>query len=160
MKVLSGQAYKKNIMKNRMVKLLLLFSGMLFLAGCPGSSESVNEGQRNADPASAVQGQPQITFDKDLHPFGTIFSGERVVYSFRFTNTGDAPLIITGTRSSCGCTAGQFTRDPIPPGERGFVSVEFNSAGRNGFQQETLWVQTNAEGQDQRLRITAEVVRN
>jgi hypothetical protein len=139
---------------------LVLAPGAILIRGCAGGPEQGKGIVQTEVSAAGTVGQPRIEFEKDLHQFGTIFSGERVVYSFRFTNTGDAPLVITGTRSSCGCTAGQYTRDPVPPGERGFVSVEFNSAGRNGFQQETLWVQTNMDGPDQRLRITAEVIRN
>lgn len=132
----------------------------LLLAGCSG--ESASRGNTSGRDAALPDGQgsPVISFDKDQHQFGTIFSGERVVYSFRFTNTGDAPLIITGTRSSCGCTAGDYTKDPVAPGQQGFVSVEFNSAGRSGFQSETLWVMTNSEPPDHRLHITAEVLRN
>jgi hypothetical protein len=127
-------------------------------SGDPASSRAGSGGMETS--ANEGQGAPVISFDKDQHQFGTIFSGERVVYSFRFTNTGDAPLVITGTRSSCGCTAGEYTKDPVPPGGQGRVSVEFNSAGRNGFQSETLWVMTNTDPPDHRLRITADVVRN
>lgn len=142
---------------------LLAFVASLAIAqtSCSGDPASSRPGSGSIEAAAFEgQGKPEISFDKDQHQFGAIFSGERVVYSFRFTNTGDAPLVITGTRSSCGCTAGEFTKDPIAPGQQGFVSVEFNSAGRNGFQSETLWVMTNVDPPDHRLRITADVIRN
>jgi hypothetical protein len=144
----------------RLFPMALFLSLVLAQAGCSGDPSTQSDALGVETIISDSQGKPGISFDKDQHQFGTIFSGERVVYSFRFTNTGDAPLVITGTRSSCGCTAGAFTKDPVAPGQQGFVSVEFNSAGRNGFQSETLWVMTNMDPPDHRLRITADVVRN
>ena len=143
---------------------LLVYTGLLcsilVFSACRENGRGASNREGVSSQVSTQGGQPQITFAKELHEFGSIFSGERVLHSFRFTNTGDAPLVITGTRSSCGCTVGDYSREPIPPGEEGYVSVNFNSAGRGGFQSETLYVQTNIEGPDARLRITAEVIRN
>ena len=51
---------------------------------------------------------------------------------FAFTNTGDAPLIITDARSSCGCTVPQYPKNtPIAPGESGELVVKFNGSGKN-----------------------------
>ena len=44
---------------------------------------------------SETIGMPIISFEKEEHDFGTLIDGEKVTYSFRFQNTGDAPLIIS-----------------------------------------------------------------
>lgn len=70
---------------------------------------------------------PQIIFDTLIHDYGTIPFGADGRCSFAFTNTGDAPLIITSFRSSCGCLAPDFDKDPIPPGGRGSVRLRYDT---------------------------------
>ena len=60
---------------------------------------------------------PVMTFDKVEHDFGTIEQGTPQETIFKFTNTGEGPLIITNATSSCGCTVPQYPRNtPIAPG--------------------------------------------
>ena len=61
---------------------------------------------------------PVMTFDRVEHDFGTIQRGEAQETVFSFTNTGNAPLIITDAKSSCGCTVPNPPKDPIAPGEK------------------------------------------
>ncbi len=126
---------------------------MLILPACNQSGEK-SKGDKN----KAENGQAKIEFEKTEHDFGKIITGERVAYGFRFTNTGNSPLLISGIRSGCGCTVGDYPREPLLPGEGGRINVVFNSAGRNGFQSEGIRVITNAEQSAVRLRITAEVL--
>ena len=45
-----------------------------------------------------------ITFEKTVIDYGTVDKGADGVRDFVFTNTGDAPLIISNVKSTCGCT--------------------------------------------------------
>ena len=87
--------------------------------------------------------QAAIKFDKEEHDFGTLLQGEVVSYAFRFTNTGNAPLLISSVGSSCGCTVGDYPRDPIAPGKSASIKVTYNSAGHHGFQSRVLTVMSN-----------------
>lgn len=136
--------------------LLLMISGAFLLSSC--SSGTPTQQSSEADTTTS-QGVAQVAFEKTSHDFGKIFSGERVSYAFQVTNTGDSPLVITGTRSGCGCTVGEYSKEPIAPGNTGYVTVLFNSAGRNGFQSETIRISTNADPSEHLLRISAEVIR-
>ena len=49
------------------------------------------------------------------------------VRSFEFTNTGDAPLIITNAQSTCGCTVPSYPKEPIMPGKSGKIEVKYNN---------------------------------
>jgi hypothetical protein len=123
---------------------------------------SCNQGAKKTDTVTQsieqdTESAAEINFEKVEHNFNQIFSGEKVAYSFRFTNTGDLPLLITGTRSGCGCTAGDYPKDPIKPGEQGKISVVFNSSGRKGFQSESISVFNNSKESPITLRIKAEV---
>ena len=75
---------------------------------------------------------PVMTFDKKLHDFGTIMDGEAQETVFSYTNTGEAPLVITEIKSTCGCTVPQdWSRAPLLPGESSQFTVKFNGKGMN-----------------------------
>ena len=98
------------------------------------------------NPKSATENsdkQAVITFEKAEHDFGTLLQGEVVSYSFHFTNTGNMPLIISQVTSTCGCTVGEYPREPIAPGKSGSIKATYNSSGHHGFQSRTLTVMSN-----------------
>ena len=101
--------------------------------------------------------QASIKFDKEEHDFGTLLQGEVVSYSFHFTNKGNMPLIISEVGSSCGCTVGDYPREPIAPGKTGDIKVTYNSAGHHGFQSRFLTVMSNTNPAKTILRIKGTV---
>lgn len=101
--------------------------------------------------------KPMIQFDKTEYDFGKILQGEVVSYTFYFTNSGNAPLIITSVDKSCGCTAGDYPREPIAPGQRGNIKITYDSKGHFGFQSKTVVVNSNTVPSQTTLRIKAEV---
>lgn len=101
---------------------------------------------------------PVIEFESDLYDFGKIIMGEKVSYSFKFTNTGKSDLIISRVTSSCGCTVGNFPKVPVKPGESNKIEVKFDSENRKGFQSKTITVLSNAQPSSNTLRIKAQVV--
>lgn len=78
----------------------------------------------NMDPRATG---PVIRFDTTLHDFGTIPYGGDGHCTFRFTNTGDAPLIIESVKSSCGCLVPSWDRDPVLPGGRGNIRLRYDT---------------------------------
>lgn len=105
------------------------------------------------DPSSL----PVITFEKDFHDFGTLTSGEKVTYSFKFKNTGKSMLVISSVTTSCGCTISDYPKQPIKPGEGGTVDVSFDSEGRHGLQNKSVTVFSNTQPPTCILRIKASV---
>jgi hypothetical protein len=100
---------------------------------------------------------PVIEFSKVDHDFGTIREGEKVSYTYQLKNNGQAPLIIQSAQPSCGCTAPDWTRDPIPVGGTGFVKAEFDSNGKPGVQNKTITVTSNTWPKQTTLRFKAMV---
>ena len=103
--------------------------------------------------------QPRITFDEKEHDFGT-FEEEtgRVTHVFRFVNSGNEPLVVTNVRTTCGCTASQYTREPIAPNDSGEIKVTYNPKGRPGRFSKPVYVTTNASVDRENLRITGVVI--
>jgi len=111
-----------------------------------------------AQDSTSIQG-PVIQWEKPSHDFGDIFQGEKVEYSFKFSNTGDQPLVITNVEVTCGCTTPKgWPRDPIMPGGKGDLTVAFNSAGKIGKQNKVVTVTSNAVGNVNQVMITVNVL--
>ena len=64
--------------------------------------------------------------------------------NYEFKNTGKTTLIITNVKGSCGCTATDYTKTPILPGESGKVTATYNAANKGAFTK-TVTVTTNVE---------------
>jgi hypothetical protein len=67
-------------------------------------------------------------------------------------------LKITDVKPSCGCTASDYTKEPVPPGGEGYVEVVFDSQGRTGTQQKTVTVFANTDPPSHILRFKGEVI--
>lgn len=88
----------------------------------------------------------KVRFDSETHDFGSIREENGPVeFRFEFTNTGNAPVLIQAVRASCGCTTPNWTRDPVPPGQKGFVMARYNPQNRPGPFRKSLVVSTNGD---------------
>ncbi len=97
---------------------------------------------------------PVMEFEKVEHDFGTITQGTPQETVFKFTNTGNAPLVITKATSSCGCTVPNPPKEPIAPGAQGELKVKFNGSGRNQVTK-TITVVANTVKGSEMLKIKA-----
>ena len=93
-----------------------------------------------------------------VYDFGKVTDGENVVFSYRFINTGENPLIISSATASCGCTVPEKPEEPIKPGETGFLKVVFNSKGRVGPVHKEVNVVSNAYPRFPTLQLIGEVL--
>lgn len=109
--------------------------------------------------AAAQNATPKISFKTSIYNYGKIKEDDGVAnYSFEFTNTGNAPLIIQRVTSSCGCTSPKWPKEPIAPGKGGKISVGYNPAGRPGPFAKTVTIYSNAETPTVILQIKGEVI--
>ncbi|WP_420573855.1 DUF1573 domain-containing protein [Kordia sp.] len=97
-----------------------------------------------------------ITFDKTEHDFGTINEGDQVETTFKFTNTGNTPLLISNIKGSCGCTVPKdYPTTPIAPGDSGKFTVKYNSTNKPNLKTNTVTVTANTEKGREIVRIKA-----
>lgn len=87
-------------------------------------------------------GDPKASWVKDSHDFGVIPQGKPVSIEFKFTNSGDAALLITDVVTSCGCTASDYPKEPIPAGKSSTIKVTYNASAIGGFSK-TITVKSN-----------------
>ena len=112
-------------------------------------------GTLTATLAQNTQKQAEIKFEKLTHYFGTISDKAPVQKcTFTFTNVGNAPLVINQAVASCGCTVAQYSKKPIMPGEKGTITVTFNSRGQfPSHFKKTVTVRSNGKIEMTRLYI-------
>ena len=124
--------------------------------GISNAQESnINLPESNAGVSAEVE---TVTANKLEHDFGTIAeSGGEVSCDFLIKNTGTSPVIINKVTASCGCTAPNWTKEPIASGQQGFIKVTFNPKGQSGDFTKTLVVFTNGNPQSIRLKIKGKV---
>jgi hypothetical protein len=99
----------------------------------------------------------KIEFKSDTIDYGTIEKGSNGVRVFEFTNTGDAPLIISNVTSSCGCTIPKKPDGPILPGKTGQIEVKYDTNRVNPIRK-TITVISNADTPTVALKIKGEVI--
>ena len=92
---------------------------------------------------SFAQTGPKIEFKEETINYGEVEKGkDDGIRIFEFTNTGDQPLIITNAKSSCGCTVPEWSKEPIAPGGKGQIKVQYNM--NPGPISKTITIESNA----------------
>lgn len=99
------------------MKKLGFFIGMLaFVAAC-SPDKTVAVGEKTTMKINSVYDAKNVA------------SGEVINAKFVVENTGDNPLLLGEVKGTCGCTIAEWSREPIPPGEKGFVKAQVNTHG-------------------------------
>jgi hypothetical protein len=146
------------------MKQLILLLVSLALVSCNSSSDEktittdlVNSPLTANSNAEKVL-TPNIEMLETSYNFGEIQQGESVTHDFILKNTGEADLIISAAKGSCGCTVPEWPKTPIAKGEEAAIKVTFNSAGRSGKQNKTVTLVTNAIPNTKVLTINGNVI--
>ncbi|OIV43789.1 DUF1573 domain-containing protein [Flavobacterium johnsoniae] len=92
------------------------------------------------------------TIDVGQIPQGT---PKAIVYEFK--NTGKTAVVITQVQGSCGCTATDYTKEPIAPGKSAKVTATYNAANKGAFTK-TVTVTTSAETTPKVLTLKGTVI--
>ena len=104
--------------------------------------------------------KPEISFEKTVIDYGTVNTGDNGVREFVFKNSGNAPLIISNVKSTCGCTIPKKPEKPILPGESEKIQVKYDTK-RVGFIRKSITVTSNAASSPTTiLKIKGQVVDN
>lgn len=112
-----------------------------------------------ATDAAVISNQPLTTaaLSENNFDFGKIKKGDKVEHIYEITNTGTNPLVISEVKPGCGCTAPDFTKDPILPGKKGKITLHFDSSNFDGNVQKYADVFVNVEKSPIKLTFTADI---
>lgn len=151
-------------MKMNISKVAIIAMAAVSFAACDSAENKIknaNETASNTSPSELVdnKGKAELSFEQDTYDFGDINEGDVVTREFNFTNTGDAPLIISNAQGSCGCTVPQWPKEPIAPGESSSITVEFNSQGREGQNRKDVTITANTIPNTKKISFTANVLK-
>ncbi len=106
---------------------------------------------------TSLWAQPRFSVDRDIANMGEVIFQLPTKATFAVTNKGDLPLEIKQVTPSCGCTAVEWTRAAIGPGEKGEITAVYDAAMLGVFQKE-LEVYTNASEEPVYLHLQGRVV--
>lgn len=98
-----------------------------------------------------------ISFESQTIDYGTITQDSDGTRIFKFENTGDAPLLITNVKTSCGCTVPSYSKEAILPGISGEIKINYDTKRLGAFTK-TISVYSNTEGGTTLLKIKGKVV--
>ncbi|MDQ1097770.1 MULTISPECIES: DUF1573 domain-containing protein [Chryseobacterium] len=129
------------------------------MSAAPGDSATVQASEVSGEAAAAKSNQPltTIALSESNFDFGKIKKGDKVEHVYEVTNTGSNPLVISEVRPGCGCTAPDFTKEPIMPGKKGKITLHFDSSNFDGNVNKYADVFANVEKAPVKLTFTANI---
>jgi hypothetical protein len=102
----------------------------------------------------------KLEFVKEFEDLGKIYTDELELtrLTIEFNNSGDQALVLSNVRGCCGTRIADYTKNPVLPGQKGNVIVEFRLAPRAHNVSRTVSILSNdAEGMKV-FRIRGEVL--
>lgn len=95
----------------------------------------------------------------DTYDFGKIPQAVPATARFEFVNTGKEALIITDVQRTCGCTSTDWSKEPIAPGQKGWVTAVYNAANEGGFTK-SITVLSNSATPSVKLTFKGTVIKD
>ena len=134
-------------MKTIKISVMALALGLMSFSAVPTANKMVK----------TELGTSPIAWKSEAVEVGEIPQNKPKAIEFEFKNTGKTDVIITNVKASCGCTATDYTKTPIKPGETAKVTATYNAANKGAFTK-TVTVTTNAEEAPKVLTFKGTVV--
>ncbi|MEN2486933.1 DUF1573 domain-containing protein [Flavobacterium sp. B11] len=138
-------------MKMIKISMLALALGLMSFSAIAPVQSLVSETEVSGTAASTIAWKAE-TIDVGQIPQGT---PKAIVYEFK--NTGKTAVVITNVQGSCGCTATDYTKEPIQAGKSGKVTATYNAANKGAFTK-TVTVTTSAETAPKVLTLKGTVI--
>ncbi len=133
-------------------KISVLAIATLFMAFTPAKNSRVLSKTH-----AVVTKNPAVEWKRMEADLGEIAQGKPVSVEFELKNTGEAPLIISSVQASCGCTATNYSKTPVLPGESTKITATYSAAAKGAFKK-TVTVITNAKTTAETLTLSGTVI--
>lgn len=100
-----------------------------------------------------------IVFEERVFNFGTIQEEKgAVTHTFIFKNTGKTPVTINDISTGCGCLGQVVTKDPVPAGGTGKLTITFNPEYKEGFFSKEIIVFSNNSQNFNRIWVEGTII--
>lgn len=119
---------------------IMLFSGIIFAQGLKPTEDL-----------------GVFHFEEEVIDYGTIAQNDNGVRTFKFTNRGRAPIVISKVKTTCGCTVPTYPKQAILPGESGTIDIKY-ATNRVGNFSKAITIISNADESQKKLRIKGNVI--
>ncbi len=129
-----------------MKKLILSISAIFFFGMLSAQTAETTVSEEKSE----------ITFVSLEHNYGQVEFNANGTYQFEYTNTGKVALVLIDVKPSCGCTTPEWSREPIKPGDKGKITVKYNTMIPGPFRK-TITVYSNAKVNPVVLTIQGDV---
>ena len=143
-----------------MKKLIILAISVCVFTACENKQRSdaqtIEDNRKALEPTADKF--PVMAIDTPSVDLGTLTQGDTIMHVYNFKNTGNMPLVLSNVSASCGCTTPSYSKDPVAPGERGFITVKFNSKGKEGKLNKTVTAYANTKPADNTVSFKIEVL--
>lgn len=139
-----------------------IFFAIAFVAAAitaPALSRAQNDSMIPGGNAAPPGPQPKIQIENPLYDFGTATEASMVHHTFKIKNVGNGRLVITGVKTSCGCTAAKPSKSTLEPGEQTDITVGFDTRFQKGHQVRTITAFTNDPNAQQAIMTIQGVVK-
>ncbi len=134
------------------VKYLAISCALLLGAAHHSFAQETAPANANNEVKADNPNAAEITFENEMHDYGTIKQGADGTCEFKFKNTGKEPLIISNAKGSCGCTVPTWPKEPIMKGQTGVIKVHYDTK-RVGAFTKTVTLNSNAKTDPKILTI-------
>ncbi|WCO01042.1 DUF1573 domain-containing protein [Psychroserpens ponticola] len=135
---------KKRNKTNHLISLVSLFCIMLF--SCNNFGQELNSKSELG----------VFHFEEEIIDYGTITQNDNGVRTFKFTNRGRAPIVISKVKTTCGCTVPTYPKQAILPGESGTIDIKY-ATNRVGTFSKSITIISNADNAQKKLKIKGNV---
>jgi hypothetical protein len=132
----------------KQISLVILFS-LLFIGVSNSQTGFFNSG--------ANSGEPSIEWEETMHDFGQVQKGKPASVVFKFKNTSLKPVLIYNVEASCDCTAADYPKQPVKPGETAKITATYDAEKAGAFFK-SITVTTNTKEKQHILKMTGVVV--
>ncbi len=128
-----------------MKKIITILMTLLLLGGAAEA-----DAKKKKDSGNAL-----ISFTTQNYDFGIIDPSKGAVHTeFEFVNQGNAPLVLSDVTADCGCTRPEYPKNPIAPGNKGKIKVNFIPQRGMGSFSRNIKVKSNGSKKIKVLNIT------
>jgi len=119
-------------MKKVFIVLFALLAGMSMQASAQNKTTAPVEG-------------PQFKFEGgETYDFGVVLRGPVATHKFEFTNVGNRPINVIDVTPSCGCTNVDWTKSPVNPGQKGFITLSLKTEEQKGVFNKEVYIKSDA----------------